>query len=679
MPLHAATIFVASFLLFLIQPILGKAVLPWFGGAPAVWSTCMLFFQAGLLAGYGWSGVVLRLGPKRGAAAHLMVLVAGLLLMPVVPDAHWKPVDDERPALRILVLLTATAGLPYFALAATSPLLQAWSVAARGAKSPYWMYGWSNIGAMLALAAYPFVVEPSLDVDAQARLFTVLYSACCVLSAAAAGRRALRSPASTAANPEPETEAPPPSRRRRLQWLALSATGTAMLLATTNQMCQEVAVVPFLWIVPLAIYLLTMASSFARRGALPTKWAAPTLAVSVGASYAATALGAHLPMRVSVALLSAGLFGCCMVCHSQLARLKPHPARLVSYYRIVALGGALGGAFVSLAAPALFSFYFELQLALAASVAVGMWAAVTGDDAPPDEASRRRKLMMSQAVAGLLLVFFAEQVRRSHADFRVVVRNFYGVLRVSDVAAHDAAPPTRMLVHGATRHGLQIRSPERKNEPTGYYGRDGGAGVALRAHHADRPRRVGVIGLGAGTLAAYGKAGDVFRFYEINPAVVDLARREFSFLAESKAAVEIVTGDARLQLEREGPQGFDVLVVDAFSGDAIPVHLCTLEGIDLYRRRLAPDGVLAFNVSNRSLDFEPVLRAVADATSLRAALVVNDADESAAVDASDWILLSSTPAFFDHPLVRERSEALTAPALRRPWTDRFSGLSAILK
>ena len=674
MRVHGATIVLGSFLLFLIQPILGKAILPWFGGAPAVWTACMLFFQVGLLGGYSWAGLVDAVGGKRGAWLHAATLLTAVLALPILPSERWKPDAGSAPVAAILALLTVTAGAPYFVLAASSPLVQAWTARADAGRPPYWMYALSNAASMLALVAYPFVIEPNLDLRAQSTLFTGLFLVFALMTAGLAYRsRGFESA------PKPATTTIATPRSRQWLWLATSATGVVMLLATTNQICQEVAVVPFLWVLPLAVYLFTMILAFAERDLGIGRRSALTLVVSIAAAYLALGAGSRLPISASIGLLIFGLFGCSMVCHVQMVRLKPPATELVGYYRILALGGALGGVFVSLLAPELFSFPFELQLGLAAAVAFGLIAELDGKPQRPGGLSRRARLTTILAATALLLTFFAAQARQANSGFRLVERNFYGVTRTADVDAIGSSPAHRMLVHGVTKHGEQILDPRLRREPTGYYGRDSGVGRALATLPNDRPARVGLIGLGAGTLAAYGRPGDVYRFYEINPQMIAVAGSEFTFLRDSAATIEIVEGDARLRLEREPSERFDLLVVDAFTSDAIPIHLATLEAMALYRSRLRPGGMIAFNVSNRSLDFQPVALALIAATGQSAVLVENPDDEANAVRAADWILFADTPAVLDHQPIKAKSRALIGKPLPRPWTDRYSSLAPILK
>jgi hypothetical protein len=678
MLLYATTIFASAFLLFLVQPIMAKQILPWFGGSAAVWTTCLVFFQFVLLFGYAYADwTTRRLAPRRQAALHVALLALSLAALPIVPDAGWKPLGDEEPAWRILGLLTVTIGLPYFLLSTTGPLVQAWFARTFPAGTVYRLFALSNFGSLLALVAYPFAVEPWVTTGEQSRGWSAAYAAF-VLACAASAFYSLRNRGQTpiaadgsGANVDRSNGLSPISPRPLdyAAWLVLSALGSFMLLAITNHITHDVASVPFLWILPLTLYLLSFILCFEGRGWYRRSFFLGPLVVVVGAmAYALYTERGLMEIKEAVPLFCAGLFVMCMFFHGELAALKPAPRHLTTFYLMVSLGGALGGLVVGVIAPKLFNSYYELGAGLVATLLV---AAVI---------SYRMHVAVSMAVlaavgfTGYYAYAYAAQLAQ---DARLMTRSFYGALRVKDSGVESDADAARRLTHGVIMHGEQYLAPERRGEATTYYGATSGIGRLL-ATRPDAPLRVGVIGLGTGTLAVYGRAGDLFRFYEINPAVVELARREFSFLGDSKAAIETVLGDARLTLEREPPQRYDVLVIDAFSSDSIPVHLVTREALAVYLKHMKPDGVIAFHVTNRFLHLAPVVKRLADDQGLATLLVVDEAEDGVLAK-TDWVLVTRGAAVLERPELAEHAAEIEAIAGMRVWTDDFNNLVQILK
>lgn len=668
MPTFAATIFLSAFLLFLVQPLVAKQILPWFGGSAAVWNTCMVFFQAMLLAGYAYSDGLSRWLSTRGQALlHGTLLVLSLAWLPVTPEAGWKPAGGEDPALRILGLLFATIGLPYFLLSSTSPLIQTWIARRFSGVEVYRLFALSNFGSLLALLVYPFLIEPAVAGHAQALGWSaayVLYAGCCAVAAHASARSAASAGPAQAARAQS-----PPSLEAHVVWIALPALGSLLLLAITNHITQNIASIPLLWLAPLTLYLVTFILCFERGRWYRRGPFAALFALALGAmAWALQANDAVLHIKFAVPLYCAGLFIACMVLHGELARAKPAPRHLTRFYLLLALGGALGGAFVSLAAPRLFPAYFELPLGLAASGLAAAWCW-----------RRERKWIPAAALAAAAAAayFALEYFRYVERDAILVARNFYGALRVQQSGTRGDEDEVRRLMHGVIMHGKQYLDPARKHLATTYYGETSGIGRTL-ASLEGRPRRVGVIGLGTGTIAVYGRPGDVFRFYDINPLVIDIAKTQFTYLRDSRARIETILGDARLMLEREPPQGYDVLAVDAFSSDAIPVHLITREALAVYLRHLKPEGVIAFHVTNRYLELAPVVRRLAEPFGLHAILV---SDEGAAEEgaASDWVLLSRSRAPLEAPLLAGAAEEIESPPGEAPWTDDYNNLLRALK
>ena len=686
---YGVAIFLSAFLLFLVQPIIAKLILPWFGGSAAVWTTCLLFFQVALLVGYLYAHYVARrLPPKLQSPVHLTMLGASLLTLPILPHEPWKPSGPEHPAWNILLLLSASIGLPYLILSSTSPLLQAWYAERGGGPEgqPYRLFALSNAGSMLALLGYPTLVEPFFSRRHQAIGWSMAYVGACLLCALVALRRPRDVATATHA-----VLVPAPPWTVQLLWVALAACASALLLAITNHLTQNVAAIPFLWLLPLALYLLSFILCFDgwyRRGLFLR-----LLAVALGSmAYALAPEFDNTRLAVLIPLYATGLFICCMFCHGELAGLKPHPARLTSFYLMISLGGALGGLFVALLAPRVFPGYFELPISLAAC---GVLALIVLHRTPGTAFYKARWRPAWLLVVALVLALAASLAKTTWDRFdeaEVMVRNFYGCLRVIDyeISVADVVRAgkedelsedrdCRKLMNGTIDHGLQLQAPNLRRQPTGYYGTNSGIGRTLRVLRTHGPLRVGVIGLGAGTLTAFGQRRDRYTFYEINPLDIQLANTQFTFLRDSQAQVEIVAGDARLSLEREPLQQFDVLALDAFSGDAIPVHLLTREAMALYFRQLKPEGVLAANISNKYLNLEPVFLSAAEWLGKRAVAIDSKSEQQNAVYRAVWVLVSSRQDFFSEAQIREAAKPLETRPGVRPWTDDYSNLLSVLK
>ena len=675
--LYALTIVVSAFLLFQVQPVIAKIILPWFGGSAAVWTTCLLFFQMVLLLGYLYAHATVRyLKPRVQMLVHAALLLASAVMLPIYPNAAWKPAGTEDPSLRILGLLAATVGLPYLLLSTTGPLLQAWYARRYKGALPYRLYALSNAGSMFALVSYPVLFEPVFTTRQQAGLWSVAYVVFAVLSALTA----FRSGTAVAAGRMEEGDPPRPGAALYWTWMGLAACASVLLLAVTNHMSQNIAAIPFLWILPLSIYLLSFILCFEGSGWYRRTPYLQLAAVALGSmAYAMSSeeVGS-LPIRIMLPLFAMGLFTCSMVCHGELARLKPHPRYLTQFYLMVSAGGALGGILVGLVAPHLFNAFYELPLGMA--LCAVLVVVVLKQDSPLEwfRTWRQPAPLVAAALAITLITYLGNEIRDSERGARVLVRNFYGGLKVRDSGPQTRLDTVRSLTHGTINHGEEYLNPTRRDLPTTYYGPNTGVGVAIRDKQTHGPIRVGVIGLGTGTIAAYGRGGDYYRFYEINPLVPRLARTEFHFVGDSKARVDITMGDARLSLERQPPQNFDVLAVDAFSSDSIPVHLLTRQAMDLYFHHLKPDGILAVHISNRYLDLQPVLRVETRTTGKLARVVDTEDDESQDVFGATWVLVVSPTAGFSQAILNA-STGLAALRAVRLWTDDFSNLYQILK
>jgi len=583
---------------------------------------------------------------------HLGVLAASLLFLPLAPKAI--PAGME-PQLAVLAVLAASIGLPYLVLASTGPLLQSWFHEQFPGESPYRLYSLSNIASMLALGSYPFLIEPLLTLSEQRLVWSAgyaVYVGCAMWCAW--GHRA-----ATACHTRLETSV---GWGEAAWWLGLSAAGSVILLATTNQMCQEVASTPFLWVLPLAIYLVTFILAFGEGRWYNRALYSRALAVMVPAACAVSVMGLTLPVTVHIVVFSAALFVCAMACHAELALARPDPTRLTYFYLAIAAGGAIGGALVALGAPLVFTSYLEFPLGLSLCCLLVMMRSLAGGNWRDASIPLHKRIA---PVAGLLLATLIPLAFLPEGNEPLTTstfRNFYGVLRFRE--RNSAAGMQREMRHGHTNHGFQFLDVKKRWWPTSYYGHASGIGEALDG--LARPAKIGVIGLGAGTLAAYGRAGDEMRFYEINPDVIQLSKNYFTFQRGSAAKITVIEGDARMRLEQEVRSlGLDLLAVDAFSSDAIPSHLLTRECADIYRRHLKPGGVLAIHISNHSLDLEPVVRGMAVHLEMQARRVDSGESPQLGTSEASWMLLT----------------AGSGPVTGRKifWTDDFVSLWQVMR
>jgi hypothetical protein len=769
----ALTIFTGAFLLFQVQPLIGKYILPWFGGGPGVWTTCLLFFQTLLLGGYAYAHFTsTRLTPRRQVILHVALLVLSLAVLPITPSDGWKAHIGGDPNVRILLLLMATIGLPYFVLSSTGPLMQQWFSQTNPGVSPYRLYALSNVGSLLALLSYPVFFEVKFPRHTQAAMWSVglvLFVVFCGYCAYRMWKNAL-TPAAPVVPAAPEIPSTPPefapspdliapvptgtsgaetsegSAVDKLLWVCLPAIASVLLLATTNKLSQEVAVIPFLWVLPLSLYLLSFIICFdhARwyhRGVFTT-----LLVVATAVVCQVLPVGNDAPMRLQILVYNLALFIACMVCHGELYRLKPPPKKLTGYFLLISAGGALGGFLVAIVAPAIFTDYREVQLGfwvltyalgvlcfrhrsreLAVAAGVGAilatlvlpWVRSYFDESPglgtefvtffrdywmyiigglvlfvgcvfdlrrrvlqPTWEPRMGGFVMSLCVAfGTLFVMQWED--KSSAEILSATRNFYGTLKVFDYYPDDPEDHYHLLLHGATTHGIQFVKPEKSVMPTTYYGDTSGVGRAVSSL-PEEPRRIGLVGLGTGTLAAYGRKEDYFRIYEINPTVEELARTQFKYLDYTQAKIDVVMGDARLMMEREleqnNPQQFDLLALDAFSSDAIPVHLLTREAFEIYLRQMKPEGVLAVHISNRYLDLQPVVEKLADHFKLHVVTIPDDEEPDWWIYATTWMLVTRNKEILENDRIRNVSEEPEVDRSAFPlWTDDYASLFSILK
>ncbi len=755
MLLYGATMFLSAFLLFLIQPMIGKFILPWFGGAPAVWTTCMLFFQALLLGGYGYAHAIASRWPlRRQALFHISLMAAAalaVLWLSIVPSQAWRPMDNESPVLRILGLLSVTIGAPFFLLSSTAPLLQSWFSRTRPGSFPYRLYALSNLGSLLAILSYPFVIEPQVSLSRQASAFSWAYAGfslmCVLLSLTVMGNREPARVAHASAGEDPASREPRPGLGLHILWLSLTACGSVMLLATTSMMCQDLAVVPLLWILPLALYLLSFILCFQHERIYWRPLFIGGLAASIAWTCFVLYGSVFVPLRWQILSYSLTLFTACMVCHGELVRLKPGSRYLTSFYLMVAGGGALGGVLVTVGAPYLLQGYWEYHYGLLATVALtlfalyrdrsgllfhGRAAAVWGlcgviccswvflayrlhleflqswrlyagllglafvvlaahllDRRDLLFRGRPPRVWTAWAllcVSSVVLVFvLGKQIRQSMDSIVEARRNFFGVLRVLELYQEYPGDHQFSLMHGRIEHGFQFQDQEMRRWPVSYYGPESGIGLAMMNHPRRldlQAMRIGVIGLGTGTMAVHGRLGDTMLFYEINPEVIRLSDKYFTYRQDSPARSEVVLGDARVSLERDRQRGqsqnFDVLVVDAFSSDAIPVHLLTRECFDVYRYHLKADGIIAVHITNRYFDISPIVRNLVgrDTHSDMQALWFHDpGNGSQRTDRTDWVLLTANRRFLANADVIQHitpwEDPVPPPLV---WTDDYSDL-----
>lgn len=698
MILYALTVFVSSFLLFLVQPIIAKQIVPWFGGTAAVWTTCLAFFQVTLLAGYAYSDAVQRLSAKAQTWLHSSLLIISLAALPIVAGAHWKPIGDEEPLLRILGLLAATIGLPYFLLATTGPLLQSWF--AREQSSPevaqraYRLFALSNFASLLGLLSYPFAIEMWVSTRVQAVAWSSFYGLFVLLTIAVAVRSLRLSGTyekyrvEPARNPPAQgTHSPPavaqaPSFRDYALWFALAGLPTMLLLSVSSHVTQNVASIPFLWVLPLSLYLLTFVIAFeGRKGRgwyFRDSMMLPAMVIAVFMAWGLIAEDGVLDINYAIPLYTGGLLMICLFCHGELSQSKPDARYLTRFYLVIALGGACGGLIVSMLGPHLFPFYWELPLAILLVGGIGMWIGLSRMHGP-----LKSLFVVSSAISIAASSFFLKGYVAENFEKNIdASRNFYGTLQVRERMQPDQPEPVRRLVHGVILHGLQDLNAERRRMPTTYYGLRSGVGVAIQELAAQKPKgiRVGVIGLGVGTLATYGRPQDHYRFYEINPQVVHLAQNDFFYLKESAAEISLAIGDARLVLEREPSKQFDVLVIDAFSSDSIPIHLMTREALKVYSRHLSPDGVVVFHVTNRYLTLAPVVELIAQEAGYSSVLISDGpVGDERLIGYSDWVLVTRNQTLLSSKSIQQKREEIAQIAGLKPWTDDFNNLFRVLK
>ena len=684
-----ASAFLSAFLLFQLQPMIAKIILPVFGGGSSVWTTCLLFFQSGLFLGYLYAYSIVRWRtPGVQSVLHVVLLLGSLIVIPVTVKAPVE-VHEGSAVASILQLLLVSVGVPYTLLASNAPLLQVWFSRLAPGGTPYRLYALSNAGSLLGLLLYPFVIEPWMATGSQTRLWSVMYVAYVALTMIVALYQAVvsRVTESISVPSEAVELAPTPALQGPLLWFLLPFCGSTLLLAMTNYVTQDLASVPLLWVLPLSLYLLSFILCFDSSRWYSRQLYGPLFVLLATIAFEPRVTGAAVGGVRIIAVCFATLFTACMICHGELVRLKPAKARLTSFYLWLSAGGAAGGVFVSIAAPRLFTAFFELHLAMFLCGALFLLL-IYNDPSSRFYRGQSRgwwlALLGVSVVVVATLVFSLFRMDAAIAEGGSVLwrgRNFYGVLRVVEQKGADdsAGRGQRRLYHGRVLHGAQWTIPGQELQPLTYFGERSGIGRALRIFRAGESRTIGVIGLGAGTLAVYGTARDHMRFFEIDPAVIYCAEAFFTFLRQSPAEISTVLGDARRQLSRERDGSFDILIVDAFSGDAIPVHLITMEALALYFSKLKTDGLLLFHISSFHFDLRPVLYSIAARMNLHALHLVQKHQLQPGEESNYWMLLSTDAAFLHHAEIASAGEP-PAPGIEKfpPWTDQFSNLMGIV-
>ena len=668
--LYGCTVFLAAFLLFLVEPMAAKELLPALGGSSAVWITCLVFFQAALLGGYLYTHWLARRQVSRQRQIHLLALAAGVLVVAIASryrvDLSAGPV---HPVRSIFAALSLSIGLPFLLLGSTSPLLQVW-LARREGSVPYGLFALSNVGSLLALVLYPTLVEPYLALRSQRVIWSLAFVAYVTLCAGLTWRLpAAGLPERTSAAPDLH---PGSTLRSRLLWFLLPMVAAVQLSAVTSHLTSNIAAIPLLWILPLGAYLLSFIVAFEfpalyRRGIVVRF----LVVMQASLAYALSKMDFSLSIGVSIFFFVATVFIACLFCHAETYALRPlRTSETTLFYLLIAAGGVTGAFLVGVASPFVFNANYDLAIAFFLTAVMAL--VVTWSEGWP-----QRLLWSTSTVLLFALIIMLRVV--TARETLLQTRNFYGSLRVKQTHTPAALQPVRLLLNGTIQHGMQMFAPGMRGVPTTYYAEDSGIGLALNQCCGSRPRRIGVIGLGAGTLAAYGRAGDWMRFYEINPQVRPIAEGLFIYLRDSRAEISFAEGDARTSLRRESPQRFDLLVVDAFSGDAIPLHLLTTEAMQIYRRHLAPGGILAFHVSNQYLNLAPEIALLAQSAGMQARAVESEGNEARGEYRATWVLVTASQGFWDLDSVAAHSVSIAPVAGLRVWTDDYSSLLPILR
>jgi hypothetical protein len=668
--LFGATVFLGAFLLFLVEPIAAKQLLPVLGGSAAVWITCLVFFQTALLCGYLYAHWQTRYTRWNLHFSLLALAAASAIAWSVC--AIGSATSSERPITTIFFALGSSIGLPFLMLSATSPLMQVWWSRLQSSGIPYRLFALSNLASLLALGLYPTLVEPNFTLRAQRITWTCGFAAFALTSAILTLKTRAAEPATATALTEEESQPSPASFMQKLLWFLLPMGAAMQLSAITSYLTANIAAIPLLWILPLGVYLLTLILAFQFPRLLPPSILSRFLIVMLASvGYALSKQDVEWPMRISIAFFLIEAFAACLFLHTEAYRLRPgRSSESTLFYLLFAAGGAAGSFLIGIALPLLIRFNFDLIITCCFTAILAFVSTWRGGWS-------QRLLWAVASIVMVVQIFWIHVVLQRNT--LVAVRNFYAALRVKQDHSFPGAT-LRTLTNGTIQHGTQIIGADaQRKTPTTYYAEDSGVGLALRFCCQGRPRNIGVVGLGAGTIAAYGQPGDRVTFYEINPGVAPIAQSIFTYIHESGAQVQIIPGDGRLSLAKSQPQHFDVLVIDAFSGDAIPLHLLTTQAIALYRRHLAHGGILAFHISNQHVDLAPPIVLLANSAGMRAARISSLSNDARGEFSSTWMLVTDNDAFLALPEVAKAVRHPEAIPGLRPWTDDFSSLLPVLR
>ena len=682
------SIFLSAFLLFQVQPMIARYILPWYGGSASVWSTCLLFFQAGLLLGYGYSHVLTKYFElKTQVKIHIALLVISFIVLPVTPGEWLKPQDSGNPVFGIITLLTITVGFPYLMVSTTGPLLQYWFSLSFPKKSPYSLYALSNFGSLLGLITYPILIEPFLNLKTQ----TLFWSAGYFLFAIFCGYTAysVRN-IKQVIKESVQIKSIKNENYNWIFWLLLSFMGTFMLLSISNKLTQDLVVVPFLWIIPLSLYLVSFIVAFGN-----PKWYNRKLFFMSMVLILAMILKMELqfefvnrekPITATILWYCLGVFNVCLILHGELSRIKPKENKLTFYYLMISLGGVLGGMVCNFILPILFNGFWEVYFGFIGFVILITWLLLKNEHEL--KSGSKRLLFSSAAVIAIIgiLISFIRIYTAYNKDVIASSRNFYGVLRVADDNKNSAFW-FRRLIHGDIMHGGQFIQKEYKRSPVSYYGPLSGVGLALTEHPSrtdsvKKGIKVGMIGLGVGCISIYGNEKDVFRYYEINPLVENMARKYFTYLDDSKFKTDVIIADGRTALEKElketGSQQFDVLAIDAFTGDMIPTHLLTKEAIELYLKHLKDDGILVFNITNKYLNIFSVLEGQSKTLNMPLYFFQQAPDQSG-LTLAYWALFTKNEKFISKESVKKSIVSFNSQGYPTIfWTDDYSSILPLI-
>lgn len=678
------TIFLSAFLLFQVQPMIAKFILPWFGGSSAVWSTCLLFFQTGLLIGYGYSHLISRIfGLRNQVKVHLVLLVLSFISIPIIPHEWMKPDANQNPVFGILKLLSLTVGFPYIMVSTTGPLLQSWFSISNPKKSPYQLYALSNLGSLIGLITYPILIEPFENLKTQLWTWSlgyILFILLCGLTAKTIWNL------KTIKFTQSKNKSLSVSGTIKSLWLLLAFMGTVTLLSITNKLTQDITVVPFLWIVPLTLYLITFIIAFGYPKWYNRKVFIPAMLFSIAFLFRyqiqSVVYGTTTPLDTTIFIYCLTIFLICMVLHGELSRLKPDQVNLTLYYFMISAGGVLGGIFINLIVPFIFNGFWELYCAIAGTILITAFVVYKSIDTIKKRSIRLLFSISTFTILAGVIIVFQKEYTAFNDDVIDSSRNFYGLLKVSE-SNKGTINWQRMLIHGDVSHGIELMDSAYQNLPISYYGPESGIGLALSAFPSRSDSnyngmRVGMIGLGTATIAAYGTDKDLYKYYEINSQVEVLARKYFKFISNFKGKTEIINGDGRISLERElketGSNQYDVLAVDAFSGDVIPTHLVTREAMELYLKHIKSDGIIAFHITNKYLNLIPVMNGLSQFFGKHMNVFYQKGNISGPVDAI-WVLFTENKKFLNNPLVQK--QILPFDANQKEvifWTDDYSSI-----